>query len=50
MLFRSQAVKGMERGKRVVVPGPFNAVGALAGQHAPRGVLLKTLGWITPAG
>jgi len=45
-----EAVKGMERGKRVVVPGRFNAVGALAGQHAPRGLLLRALGLLTPAG
>jgi short-subunit dehydrogenase len=45
-----EAVKGVEKGKRVVVPGRLNAVGALAGQHAPRGVLLRTLGYLTPAG
>jgi len=36
-----QGVKGMEKGKRVVVPGRANAATALGGQHAPRGVLLK---------
>jgi len=45
-----EAVKGVESGKRVVVPGRFNAAGALAGQHAPRGLLLKALGRLTPAG
>ncbi|MDQ3648198.1 MAG: SDR family oxidoreductase [Actinomycetota bacterium] len=45
-----EGVKGLERGKRVVVPGRLTAAGTLAGQHAPRGLLLKALGWITPAG
>jgi short-subunit dehydrogenase len=31
-----QAVEGMERGKRVVVPGLVNRAGALTGQHSPR--------------
>src|SRR3954447_19421236 len=44
-----EAVKAVASGKRVVVPGRLNAVGALAGQHTPRAVLLRTLGWITPA-
>ena len=45
-----EAVKGVESGKRVVVPGRLNYAGALGGQHAPRGLLLKALGRITPAG
>ena len=45
-----EAVKGVEKGKRVVVPGRLNAAGALAGQHAPRSVLLKALGHLTPVG
>ena len=32
----SDAVSGMERGKRVVVPGTLNRAGALTGQHSPR--------------
>ena len=36
-----EGVKGLERGKRVVVPGKFNAAGALGGQHAPRSLLLR---------
>ena len=36
-----EAVKGLERGRRVVVPGKLNAVGALGGQHVPRSVLLR---------
>ena len=31
-----EGVKGLEGGKRVVVPGKFNAAGALGGQHVPR--------------
>jgi short-subunit dehydrogenase/predicted transcriptional regulator len=34
------AVNGLERGKRVVVPGVGNRVSTLAGQHAPRSLLL----------
>jgi len=36
-----QGVQGLEKGKRVVVPGRLNAATAIGGQHAPRGVLLK---------
>jgi short-subunit dehydrogenase len=39
-----QAIEGMERGKRVVVPGIFNRAGAIGGQHAPRSVLLPVIG------
>ena len=35
-----EAVSGAERNKRVVVPGPINRAGALAGQHAPRALAL----------
>jgi short-subunit dehydrogenase len=38
------AVKGLEKGRRVVVPGPLNRAGALGGQHAPRGLLLRVAG------
>ena len=36
-----EAVRGLERGRRVVVPGKLNAVGALGGQHVPRSLLLR---------
>jgi uncharacterized protein len=36
-----EGVKGLEGGKRVVVPGKLNAAGALGGQHVPRSVLLR---------
>ena len=35
------AVKGMERGKRVVIPGALNRAGAVGGQHAPRALVLR---------
>lgn len=36
-------VEGMLRGRRIVVPGPLNQVGAWAGAHSPRRVLLPLL-------
>jgi uncharacterized protein len=45
-----QGVRGLEKGRRVVVPGLLNRGGALAGQHAPRSVLLKLAGRISPVG
>ena len=44
------AVKGLERGKRVVVPGIGNRVGTLAGQHAPRSLLLAATRRFYPLG
>ena len=38
-------VRGLERGKRVVVPGGIaNRVTAISGQHAPRSLVLKLVG------
>ena len=45
-----EAVKGLERGKRVVVPGRFNQAGAFGGQHAPRGLFLRFGSRVTPVG
>jgi uncharacterized protein len=45
-----QAVKGMERGRRVVVPGKLNQATALGGQHAPRGLFLRVGRRVTPVG
>jgi uncharacterized protein len=45
-----QGVKGIEKGRRVVVPGAFNAAGALGGQHVPRGLLLRVANRLYPAG
>src|SRR4051794_13553773 len=42
------AVKGLERGKRLVIPGVINRVTALGGQHAPRGLLLQLAGRLYP--
>ena len=44
------AVNGLERGKRVVVPGVANRVGTLAGQHAPRSLLLAAARRFYPIG
>jgi hypothetical protein len=43
-------VKGLERGRRVVVPGAANLVSAVAGQHAPRGMLLALARRVSPVG
>jgi short-subunit dehydrogenase len=44
------AVRGLERGKRVVVPGVANRIGTLAGQHAPRSLLLAAARRFYPLG
>lgn len=44
------AVRGLERGKRVVVPGVGNRIGSIAGQHAPRSVLLAAARRLYPLG
>jgi len=36
----ADAVRGLEGGKRVVVPGLLNRAGAISGQHAPRALAL----------
>jgi short-subunit dehydrogenase len=43
-------LRGLEKGRRVVVPGPLNRAGALGGQHAPRGLLLRVAGKVYPVG
>jgi short-subunit dehydrogenase len=42
-------VKGLERGKRVVIPGALNRAGALGGQHAPRSIVLRAAARVHPA-
>jgi hypothetical protein len=37
------AVSGADRGKRVVVPGPINRAGSIAGQHLPRALALPLM-------
>lgn len=39
-----QAVDGLDKGKRVVVPGILNRAGALGGQHVPRSMMLPVVG------
>jgi len=45
-----QAVRALERGRRVVVPGKLNQAGAFGGQHAPRGLFLRFGSRVTPVG
>jgi short-subunit dehydrogenase len=45
-----QGVRGLEKGRRVVVPGLLNRAGAIGGQHVPRSVLLRLAGRISPLG
>jgi short-subunit dehydrogenase len=43
-------VRGLEKGKRVVIPGTLNRAGALGGQHAPRSLVLRLTSRVHPAG
>jgi short-subunit dehydrogenase len=43
-------IRGLERGKRVVIPGTLNRAGALGGQHAPRSVVLRIASRLHPSG
>jgi uncharacterized protein len=43
-------IKGLERGKRIVIPGTLNRAGALGGQHAPRSLVLRLSNRFHPAG
>lgn len=43
-------IKGLEKGKRVVIPGALNRAGALGGQHAPRSLVLRLASRVHPAG
>lgn len=45
-----QGVVALEKGKRVVVPGTVNRVGAVTGQHAPRGAWLRLAARVYPLG
>jgi uncharacterized protein len=44
-----QGVKGLENGKRVVVPGKLHAAVALGGQHVPRSLLLRVAQRFSPS-
>jgi short-subunit dehydrogenase len=43
-------ISGLERGRRVVIPGAINRVGAMTGQHAPRSLFLRAASRFYPAG
>jgi short-subunit dehydrogenase len=43
-------VRGLERGKRVVVPGALNRATTISGQHTPRAVLLPIVRRFYPLG
>jgi hypothetical protein len=42
-------VEGLEKGKRVVIPGVLNRGSAIAGHHAPRSLLLRLASRVHPA-
>ena len=44
------AIKGLEKGRRVVIPGVLNRAGAIGGQHAPRSLVLRLGRRLHPAG
>lgn len=44
------AVSGMEKGRRVVVPGPLNQVTSVAGHYTPRSVVLGLVRRFYPVG
>jgi short-subunit dehydrogenase len=43
-------IKGLERGKRVVIPGALNRAGAIGGHLAPRSLYLRVASRVHPAG
>jgi hypothetical protein len=43
-------VAGLESGRRVVIPGLINRIGALTGRHTPRALFLRAAGRFYPAG
>jgi short-subunit dehydrogenase len=45
-----QGVRGLEKNRRVVVPGMLNRAGAHGGQHVPRSLLLRLAGRLSPVG
>src|SRR4051794_39796243 len=42
-------IRGLEKGKRVVIPGALNRAGAVGGQHAPRSLILRVASRVHPA-
>jgi short-subunit dehydrogenase len=45
-----EGVLGLEKGRRVVIPGLINRAGAVAGQHTPRSLVLWTARRLSPLG
>ena len=45
-----QGVRGLEKDRRVVVPGLLNRAGSLGGQHVPRSLLLRLASRFSPVG
>jgi short-subunit dehydrogenase len=43
-------VRGLEHGRRVVIPGAVNRLGAMTGTHAPRALFLRAAARFYPAG
>lgn len=43
-------VRGLERNRRVVIPGKINELGAITGRHAPRGLFLRGAARFYPVG
>lgn len=44
------AVRGLEAGRRIVIPGTVNRIGAIAGSHTPRALSLRATARFYPAG
>src|SRR3954447_2964724 len=42
-------IRGLEKGKRVVIPGALNRAGEVGGQHAPRSLILRVASRVHPA-
>ena len=42
-------IRGLEKGKRVVIPGLANRAGAIGGQHVPRSLILRLASRVHPA-
>jgi short-subunit dehydrogenase len=43
-------IGGLERNRRVIVPGAINRMGTVTGQHAPRGLFLRAMNRFYPVG
>ena len=45
-----EGVRGLERNRRIVIPGTINRVGAIAGTYAPHSVVLRAFDRFSPIG